>query len=229
MAEKDVQGNTYTLPHFCRGRSTGGPRLIDTRLVYEGSLDYQNLKKFIAISKDTDSKNSISKDYRPDEDLRILNLISWRNINEREWNGGRVGSKFYPADQESKALYGRDNDILYNLRVGFFSSMRPAHGSLLLNINSTTSAFFAPSNLQTWLQARYGFKDQKMLLWQLSEAVNELKQVRVKFLGDEKTRQISGFLDKTVSEETFVKGGRKISVFDHMKTRKLHYSLFGTS
>lgn len=108
------------------------------------------------------AKHSPNRDisYLPDEDVRALNIISWARINDKAWTGGRVGKKFDLANGDVGLFKKRNNfeigePTVYQVRSGFFSFMRPGHGSLLLNVNIATSAFFPSENLLTWIRRRW--------------------------------------------------------------------------
>ncbi|KAH7395754.1 hypothetical protein BKA64DRAFT_68764 [Cadophora sp. MPI-SDFR-AT-0126] len=102
--------------------------------------------------------------------------------------------------------------------------MRPAHGSLLLNVNTTMSAFFAPINLQEWICGRWPDK----MIPPVHEA-KELVGVRVTFQGDlflddAHTKQRKGvihsFSSNDVAGTSFEdqKNQKKQKVLTHMKS-----------
>ena len=53
---------------------------------------------------------------------------------------------------------------------------------LLLNVNATASTFLPPSNLQDWIQERWGKKIP--IEGASGDMVSELRSKRVTFLGD---------------------------------------------
>lgn len=119
-----------------------------------GSVKVSDLEN---LAKHTPNRDT---SYLPDEDVRALNIISWARINDKAWTGGRVGKRFYLADGDVGLFKKRNNfeigeQTVYQVRSGFFSSMRPGHGSLLLNVNIATSAFFPSENLLTWIRRRW--------------------------------------------------------------------------
>ncbi|ESZ91812.1 hypothetical protein SBOR_7807 [Sclerotinia borealis F-4128] len=144
-------------PHT-RSGSDGNPINMSSSLKYLGLVNTQALKDHV-------TSNGPHLDH-PEEELKFLNIISWKKINSPGYAGGRVGKKFYPqsfvADIERMMSYKRgkrasgfrDSDVpLYQIRRGFFSSIRPGKGSILLNINLATSAFFSPINLARWIKS----------------------------------------------------------------------------
>lgn len=86
------------------------------------------------------------------EELKVLNVIALRNVYDKDYTGNVIGNKFYPESYAARKAKGEVNDNeLYYINSGFFSSMRPGTGSILLNVNTVTSAFYVPKNLQVWI------------------------------------------------------------------------------
>jgi hypothetical protein len=152
------------------------PGVVTTEIVYEVRVNLTRLDKMVKGESDADP------DYLPDEYLRALNILSWKGINNNDprWRGGRVQNKFYPSF--GKVSEYQKNYPKYWIRTGFFSSMCPDKGSLLLNVNATTSAFYLAISLQAYMENR-GFRS-----FPLSEKfMLELKGLKVMFAGDNDT------------------------------------------
>ena len=135
------------------------------------------LKRWIAHTPLTDPT------YLPDDDLRILNIISWKNISQDDiFGGGRSGKKFYPTPPAFSSAHMIPNNAnpVYILCKGFFTSMRPGAGSLLLNINPVTTAFYPAVRLQDWMIARWPGADGIPP----ANGLHELEGLRVTFEGD---------------------------------------------
>jgi hypothetical protein len=110
------------------------------------------------------------------------------------------------------------------IRKGFFTSIRPGQGSILLNINTTTSAFYASINLETWMRLYWKNADPDEV-----EFRKVLKDVRVTFdLHGESSRKwiICGVSKHKVNDTKFEKhkpGTSETetwSVHDHMLNSK---------
>ncbi|KAH7314219.1 Piwi domain-containing protein [Rhexocercosporidium sp. MPI-PUGE-AT-0058] len=140
-------GQVTETPHTRSPKKQGDPRpVVKSQITYVGLVDVKGLLKHV------DGKDD---EYVSVDQLRALNIISWKRINDHSFNGGLVGKKFYPASllniQEEKANLASPEKP-FMIRKGFYSSMRPGVGSVLLNVNTTTSAFFAPIKLSTWIK-----------------------------------------------------------------------------
>ncbi|TGO35542.1 hypothetical protein BHYA_0154g00040 [Botrytis hyacinthi] len=142
---------------------------MTSTLYFEGLFDVDSLGNYLrarTTSTQQLSDTSLSGrngNYLPLEDLRTLNLISWKIIDSSSFKGGRVGKNLYPHCNPRRVVNQSNTSSMlprhyvYDLHMGFFTSMRPGHGSILLNLNTTTTAFFPfKMKLQTWLDARWG-------------------------------------------------------------------------
>jgi eukaryotic translation initiation factor 2C len=147
-------------PH---GKLPAVTRGMNSTIHFEAEVRLEELQ---ALVKGGVTEVEGEEPYHPDEDLKSLNLLSWARINYNDFNGAHIGKKFYPSEDSLNALLHRSvynkqerrnySIDVYEARTGFFSSMRPGNGSLLLNVNVTTSAFFPPINLQDFINKRYG-------------------------------------------------------------------------
>jgi hypothetical protein len=159
-------------------------------------------------------------------ELKALNIVFWKEINCPDFSGGRVGNKFYPldlitqSDEESKR-----STSLYLIRNGFFSSMRPGAGSLLLNVNVVTSAFYSPINLQTWIEMCWG--DQKPI--PSKEFKSKLKDIRVTLDLHQESRifVICNIGPQKVCRTTFMnKEKREVKVSKYLEDSKSYSSTY---
>ncbi|KAM0125610.1 hypothetical protein ACHAO1_010533 [Botrytis cinerea] len=224
LREHDLSkvGHSISTPHT-RSGPNGKPMNMDSSLTYLGLVNVKALMDHV--------KSMNAPLDHPEDELKFLNIISWKKVNSPQYEGGRVGKKFYPhsfvaddeewmskqrvkrAEQGDILLIFKDDDKapLYQIHRGFFSSMRPGKGSIFLNVNVTTSAFFSPINLAKWIESN-------PIAWGDSERL--LKGVRVVFDIHAKNRQkvfnIKSIAPRNVSETKFSKDGKEISVHAYM-------------
>ncbi|KAF7928120.1 uncharacterized protein EAE97_009918 [Botrytis byssoidea] len=209
----DAIGNAVTRDHqLTSADPTLAPLFISTSLIYERIVNLAELRRFVNRVPERDMT------YHPGEDLKSLNIISWQMIFPDTFRGGRLGNKFYPES----APYSTVNNTqkrqrpLWDLCDGFFSSMRPGDGRLLLNLNCTTSAFFHQCLLEDWISAKFGLP-----LPNSANVIRELRGVKVTFKGDPKTPKkkwsVTGIDGQPVGVKTFTKdNGQSITVWQHM-------------
>jgi hypothetical protein len=180
--------------HYCTG--PGGTLeevLVESYVTYLGGVNLKGLKDHVEKRSELENFTDI---------LKSLNIISWQTINHQDFQGGRVGNRFYPQSLVDKDE-AKNGAPLYGIRDGYFSSMRPGDGSLLLNVNSVTSVFFSPINLQIWMKKCWG-KEQP----HEKDFKSKLKGIRVTFNVHKPPKPsriwvICGISRKTVSETTF--------------------------
>ncbi|KAL1647969.1 hypothetical protein SLS58_002293 [Diplodia intermedia] len=102
---------------------------------------------------------------------------------------------------------------------GYFSSIRPGNDRILLNVNTTTSAFFKPILLSQFFQAmlKHGMKEW-MIKGMLRKQVVRITYGRSVDLDREEARKkrIMGFGD-TPQRQTFQIGKENKTVFDYFK------------
>jgi hypothetical protein len=183
-------GNVTETPHQCTGRGGADKVLVKSYVTCLGEVNLEGLKGHVEEQVQLDNLTDV---------LKCLNIITWKTINSRgAFDGGRVGNKFYPNSLEVKNE-ANDNAPLYRIRDGFFSSMRPGEGSLLLNVNAITSAFFSPINLQTWIEKCWRERPNG------KEFKSKFKDIRVTFYLHKPPKPsrfwvICGLSNKAVSE-----------------------------
>lgn len=215
--------NDYSTPHARSQPAVPGEALLQSSIRYHGPFRLSNLHALV-------THQNIPATYLANDDLSALNIISWRNINVPNWAGTRVGKKFFPTGAPSQNIYNGDRaSVIYELRTGFFTSMRPADGQVLLNVSATTSAFYpgtalAPLLLQTWIQRRWDLSNGRMPRGG-EDDFNELKGLKVCYLlNNPTTRQWSvfGVSALTVRGQTFMLNGQTQSqtVLNYMTASK---------
>jgi len=211
----ESSGNVTETPHQCTGRGGVDKVLVKSYVTCLGEVNLKGLKRHVEDQIELDNLTDV---------LKCLNIISWKTINSRgAFDGGRVGNRFYPNSTEVKNE-ANDDPPLYRIRDGFFSSMRPGQGSLLLKVNAITSAFFSPINLQTWIDKCWPVRPNG------KEFKSKLKDIRVTFNLHKPPKPsrlwvICGLSNKTVAETTFKdKEGRVFKVSDYMKSSKSSYA-----
>lgn len=190
-------------------RSSGkvgvGPIAVLSKLTFLGIVDTAGLNAHVNAKSPKFMVN-------PENDLKALNIISWKNINDTSFNGGRVDKKFYPSSlapydpPESEEAKVWKN--CYVIRHGFFSSMRPGESSILLNVNTVTTTFYSDVTLQAWITKCWGdFQPQN------SEFRKKLKNVRVELLLHEEGRrrpfQICAISTDLIASQTYEKEDKK--------------------
>ena len=199
-------------PHHRTGKPGQEPLLVDSKIKYLGVIDLDSLHKHIS------GKNH---EHKPDVELRALNIVSWKNISGPQFDGGRVGKKFYPeilVDRKEEEKKGQP----FLIRSGFFSSMRPGESSILLNVNTTTSAFFAPINLNNWISKFIG-SDTKI---PSSRDFKILKNVQVTFDVHKESRKwvLCSISENSLKETKFVKtvgtATTSVRVYQYLKDSK---------
>lgn len=183
--EKDLFIKQVT--HERDGKPGQGNESIDSTVTFEGKVDLQALLRYCHSTPGT---RSFQQFQSATQVLDILNIISWKNIHEND-DIGKAGEKFYPEvgplvtfnpkDRESpkfNLMFFTIFENVFNGRIGFFTSMRTGEGKVLLNVNTTTSVFYAEVTLKKWLMAsEHPFsKDDKKC--------EELKGVKVQDLLD---------------------------------------------
>ena len=187
----------------------GGTKVqVDSTIHYEGTLGVDQLRRHISQTQQRDVE------YSPDEDIRILNMISWKHIYDTTSPVGHIaaaGKKFYPLHLQTSQLT-ENNGTVAILRKGFFSSMRPADGTLMLNVNVTATPFYPPVVLDDYIRVRCGGPNPPAAL------IRELKELRVYFDQDQpaKLRTVKLFGQGDCSNLTFPFQGANRSVRDHM-------------
>lgn len=177
-------------------------------------------------------------DFLIDEHLKALNDISWKYIHSAKWTGGRHGKNFFPNEPSLRVDLKRPQQYrdpktgitratrvkVYEARTGFHSSMRAGDGSLILNVNPVTSAFYPTWTLQQLIQARWG----KSMPSQKNLTRGELIGLKVAFEGHDpligRVYAVSEISGLSVSHQKFAKYVKDqevyISVFHHMNSSK---------
>lgn len=148
---------SIAIPHT---RIDGKGDKVDTTSTVEfrDVVPLQSLVDFVEKGPLSGPGNTSAYD-DPSEELKALNMISWMYINDDEsFQGGRKGKKFYPKNLVAEEL---DEDPLYKIRRGFFTSVRIGQDALFLNINTTTSAIYAPVLVSEWMASFSKMNDRE--------------------------------------------------------------------
>ncbi|KAH6666296.1 Piwi domain-containing protein [Halenospora varia] len=211
LFENSEDQDYVVLDSDCGGELNAKWRLLIT---FRGQFNLTKLKTYVDKGENYNNLNN---------DLQSLNIISWKTINDSGFAGGRVGKKFYPEALVNRTSEAEKHKPLYLIRQGFFSSMRPGEKRLLLNVNTTMSAFYAPVNLQDWMAACWGgpHPSERGFL-------SKLKHIRVTFNLQDEPRQkwvIHSLSTKKVREQTFYddKKRKNWRVGDYMKDKYRSY------
>ncbi|KAG4432890.1 hypothetical protein IFR05_011636 [Cadophora sp. M221] len=94
--------------------------------------------------------------------------------------GGRFGKKLNPDIADLSQDLVLNENVIFGAKTGFFSSVRPGIGSLLLNVSVTTSAFYpAGVSVQKWIERRYNKNKIPP-----GGKLEELRGLKVDLLGD---------------------------------------------
>ena len=129
---------------------------IRSLLTYQGPVRVAEL--ISQLQKDNRLQENRQLRFPLEEHLRALNILMWRFIYSDGFQGGRFENTFFPDDASLTGELrrcSRPGEQVYETRTGFFSSVRPGDGSLLLNVNPVTSAFYPFWDLQKFIQARF--------------------------------------------------------------------------
>ncbi|TFK31811.1 argonaute-like protein [Crucibulum laeve] len=128
--------------------------------------------------------------------ISALNVILAAHPNRSGGGGVMVGRNrfFFPTAAQPFSLGGG-----LEAWKGFYSSVRPAHNQLMVNVNVCTTAFYTPGNLA---QALMVFRDSSF-----GARPNAfVKGVRVKTLHLGYRKSIKGMANKTAKQHTFDAG-----------------------
>ncbi|CAG8961370.1 hypothetical protein HYFRA_00013831 [Hymenoscyphus fraxineus] len=209
-------GDLYTEPFPCVSQ-TVVPPWGDKDFAVKVSITFQRDINLSELSNLVNGR-STSAEYRHDEDIKALNLITWKMITKDSSQGRCIGKRFFP---QKKALCNKITRTEYRepvgprvfvARTGFFTSVRPGNGSLLLNINVSTSAFYPAELLFDWMRHRFTKES--------SVVDNELVGLKVKFVLDQEpraTRRIARVGKKVTIQNVGKKGAKNAKLMDRMK------------
>jgi len=217
---------------------------MDTAFHYEGIFDKDVLMEYSKGMGNRQVSATVAQ-YHSDDDIRILNMISWKNINNLLFFGGGIVKKtFYPDPFSSAVPMYKPGETtpVYVVTRGYFSSIRPGVGPvgaqrsgakapeddrLFLNVKPTTLTFFPSVKLQDWLKVRGSLGSDGDPEFETQE---EIIGHRVTFNGDpldskveRKQRVIMGFEGK-VGAKNFTKKGTNtsVSMLKNLKDSKYH-------
>ncbi|CAG8983839.1 hypothetical protein HYALB_00005477 [Hymenoscyphus albidus] len=124
---------------YNRGLKDMAINVTNSKIKFLGFIDIDRLNRHI---------NQEERDDQIMESLHALNIIFCKKVNDKSFTGARSGNKFYPDDPELSPRFLSPSGF-YVLRGGLSASVRPAFGSLFLNISTTTSAFLKDGELSS--------------------------------------------------------------------------------
>lgn len=140
---------------YCRTQpgQTNHPRDLQATITCDGPVNLAPLQTYVQGNTVGAMPSTVL------DAMDALNIISWKRVNDMNFTGGRAGKRFFPNEvalrcENETPQMRQQNTFL--IRRGFFTSMRPGAGSLHLNVSTTTSAFYSPIMLDTWMQLRWG-------------------------------------------------------------------------
>ena len=138
-----------------------------------------------------------------DEIIQILNIVvaSFASRKESVVRVG-AGNKFFDTESADTCELGAG---LVALR-GFYASVRPSTGRILINLNVAHGVFFQPLPLIDFVHLT-GAKGLRLL------------KVDTTHLGYKKVKTVLGLGTKNARQETFERDGKKVSVYDYFKTQ----------
>lgn len=206
--ESDTQGLkwlTATVDDFQRGQLgvAGQVNITLTRslLSWEGMIDHYNGR---------------DPSYNYQDTATALNVIFSKGRAESRSDTFELGPSklFYrPGNYD----FGHDSPLL-GIR-GYTYSVRPAMGSLLLNIDIGMSAFLKPHYVSKYLvNEHYGVAALKFLIGARVRIMYKRGSTQNSEIDseDRRTRTITGFSKKLATETYFEKDGAMTSVYDHV-------------
>lgn len=197
-------------------------RQLASFIIHERNFDFPGSQNYV------NPAIALPLGYFPDEDLKILNILSWQHIHNDPQQFKSVGEKIYPVANNNPRNLTSGSQNVYIMRHGFFPSVRPGDTSLLLNVNTTTTAFYSPITLQAWIDRRLGRINARPTL----KLQSELRNLKVTFDPDARPRKawkLTGFSqigNGTVQAQHFSRNNVQISVYDYMRTVSKFLALF---
>jgi hypothetical protein len=215
----DVVGEVLYKPHNRFSSTNTFLGTMNDSIVSEGQLNFTALQNYVNPTA------PLNIAYQPDEDFKALNLLSWKRIYDITMQPrGRyktVGNKFYDTTVNPaghlKLRNQPPNQPSYVLMNGYFSSVRPGNGSLLLNVNATTTAFYPPVTVQQWINRRLWPQNLQLPTPKLESELRGLKVIcDLDPVNNRKVRTITGFSAGTVTQQQFSYNHNPISVYTYM-------------
>ncbi|KAG6907598.1 hypothetical protein DXG01_008216 [Tephrocybe rancida] len=138
-AKKLDQPLTIKVPFFDEdedGPKAGGPEYVLT-IEFSRDIDTQGLLSYLEGQPQY-------RDYDILPVISALNVVLSSHPNRSGGSGVMVGRNrfFFPSDSAPTSLGGG-----LEAWKGFYSSVRPSHNQLMVNVNVCTTAFYTPGNL----------------------------------------------------------------------------------
>lgn len=220
----------FATPHMWTAPG-GGAIGVNSKVLFDGYVNKEELLNLITGQR--------TPTYQPASDLNALNVVSWLRVRSKEFSGGLMGKKFYPEKAGLSRLFGystrkgvnpKDERIpyggpLYELKTGFFTSVRLGTEALLLNVNTTTSAFYAQVTVHDWVITRCsGDNDRSERCIPHDEAIGELEGLKVTMIGDADSKRQYRIVEvqkATVANSVFEKEDvGEVSVYEDLLSSK---------
>ena len=201
-----------------------GPRnemlTMTSTVRYLGKISWSDMQHLVSAPR-VFKKGDVP--YFPEEDLGALNIIMGQAVNDPTWQqqgGGVLGKRFYPqtGDLKDPEDGSTTPTKLCRIRNGFYGSARPAIDNVLRNLNTVTTVFYAPINLQTWIELKWpNWRTRRIPDREFND---ELKGVRVRFQAkDEDPRRGKPIQDVRgpMQRQFFIDKGREVLVRDYLE------------
>ncbi|PFH51130.1 hypothetical protein AMATHDRAFT_75110 [Amanita thiersii Skay4041] len=203
---------TIEVPYYDEdetGPSSNGKTYTLT-INYTQSLDLTGLSHYVSGDRNY-------KDFDIAPLLSALNLILAAHATRAGGDGVMVGRNkfFFPASSDAWDLGGG----LQAFR-GYYSSVRPAHNQLMVNVNVCTTAFYKPGNLakaiEEFTSASFGAQAKGFVRGLRVKATHLGYRKTVKTLSDRNAKQYtfacSDFENAVVSVEEYFKRKYRITL-----------------
>lgn len=122
-----------------------------THLKFVQKLNIAGLRNYVSGK---DEENLRLWDSSPE--VKCLNMVISKCFDQNEVFQ-LSGNKFFVADTEAKL--GKSQSLC--TMQGYYYTIKPAKGGILLNINSGTSAFFVKQTVEEFLNDTFTFRDEQ--------------------------------------------------------------------
>ncbi|KAK2467586.1 hypothetical protein APHAL10511_000441 [Amanita phalloides] len=190
--------------------------IYEISIQYQGEIDLNHINRFTDgdITCRSIDQTSFAYDSELQPTISALNIIL-------QYHASRSGVRLGKRDSNGESKFFFDTEQFRRPLVpgveawqGFFISVRPAFGQLMVNVNVCYTAFMKPQNLAKALLDR-GFNYPNAMPNMSFDMINSLK-VKMKHLGH--TKRLFKIGDKSARDQFFTdKDGKKISVEGYFK------------
>ncbi|KAF1983196.1 hypothetical protein K402DRAFT_179460 [Aulographum hederae CBS 113979] len=138
LSTPGVAGETVTVQTYKNTGKKDDPEDLSLIVTYNTAINLADFKRYCNSEADIDLMTKIDT-----VTTRALNIIMGKNITERPLNDPYAAVNTGANKFFRKSAWDRLGGGLLTLR-GYYSSVRPGQGNILLNVNTVTSAFYAP-------------------------------------------------------------------------------------